>query len=113
MIIIAAGSEVHLALAARERLEAEAIRARVVSMPSWELFEAQSATYRESVLPGRIRKRLAVEAGISLGWERYTGPEGGIVGIDRFGASAPGATNLKNFGFNVDNVFQQAKSLLG
>ncbi|MBN2429115.1 MAG: transketolase [Deltaproteobacteria bacterium] len=112
IILIATGSEVHLALEARNCLEDDGVATRVVSMPSWELFEAQSAAYRESVLPVHICKRLAIEAGITMGWEKYVGSGGKIIGIDRFGASAPGGTNLKKFGFTADNVLSQARALL-
>jgi transketolase len=82
-------------------------------MPSWELFEAQDAQYRESVLPKAVTKRLSVEAGTSFGWSKYTGSEGGSVSIDTFGASAPGPVCMENFGFTVDNVVAKAKELLG
>ncbi|HEX7173945.1 MAG TPA: transketolase [Pyrinomonadaceae bacterium] len=112
LVIIATGSEVALALDARERLQAEAAPTRVVSMPCWELFEEQTAEYRESVIPSSVAARLAVEAGVPLGWERYVGPGGGIVGLDRFGASAPGDVALKNLGFNVGNVVARARALI-
>ncbi|MBM3275823.1 MAG: transketolase, partial [Candidatus Sericytochromatia bacterium] len=112
LVLIATGSEVHLALAAREKLEAEGIPTRVVSMPSWELFEAQPLEYRQSVLPPAVKARVAIEAGVTLGWERYAGDAGEIVGLDRYGASAPGDLLLKNFGFNVDNVVARAKASL-
>jgi transketolase len=86
---------------------------RVVSMPSWEIFDEQDDVYRESVLPKAVTKRLAVEAGSSFGWCRYVGSEGDTVCIDRFGVSAPGGVALKNFGFTVDNVVAKAKALLG
>ena len=112
IILIASGSEVHLALEAGRQLEADGVRARVVSMPSWELFEDQPADYRESVLPAQVTRRLAIEAGVTQGWEKYVGGCGKIIGIDRFGASAPGGTNLKNYGFTVDNVLSRARELL-
>ncbi|HEV2881403.1 MAG TPA: transketolase [Pyrinomonadaceae bacterium] len=113
LIIIATGSEVSLALAAREELQAGGARVRVVSMPCCELFDAQDASYREAVLPRDVTARLAVEAGASLGWARYTGLEGDCVCLDRFGASAPGDVALKNLGFNVENVVARARALLG
>ena len=114
LILIGTGSEVQLCVGAAEKLAGEGKKVRVVSMPSWELFEAQDQAYKESVLPKAVKKRLAVEAASSFGWCRYTGDEGGVVGIeDRFGASAPGATCLEKFGFSVDNVFTKAKELLG
>jgi transketolase len=112
VILIATGSEVSLALEARERLESEGIPTRVVSMPSWELFDRQPREYREEVLPASVPARLAIEAGVSLGWKRYVGDAGDSVSLDRFGASAPGETVLKELGFNVDNVVARARSLL-
>ena len=112
LILIGTGSEVQLCVGAAEKLSAEGKKVRVVSMPSWELFEAQDEAYKESVLPKAVKKRLAVEAATSFGWCRYTGDEGDVVGIDgRFGASAPGATCLEQFGFTVDNVVAKAKAL--
>ena len=113
LILIATGSEVALALAARERLEAEGIATRVVSMPCWEFFERQSAAYRREVLPPVVTARLAIEAGSPLGWERWVGDGGGILGLDRYGASAPGEVALEKLGFNVGNVVERAKALLG
>ena len=112
IVLIASGSEVALALEARERLEGEGIPARVVSMPSWELFERQPREYREEVLPPSVPARLAVEAGASLGWKRHVGDKGTSVSLDRYGASAPGETVLKELGFNVENVVGHAKALL-
>ncbi len=86
---------------------------RVVSMPCWEAFEKQGADYRESVLPKAVKKRLAVEAGTSFGWCRYTGSEGASVSIDTFGSSAPGPVMMEKFGFTVENVLAKAKELLG
>jgi len=113
VLLLASGSEVHLALAARERLAAEGIGARVVSMPSWELFEAQPRAYREEVLPPGCRARLAVEAGSCMGWHRWAGDRGDVLSVDRFGASAPGGVLMQKFGFHVDNVVARAKALLG
>jgi transketolase len=112
LIIIATGSEVSLALGAREALQKEGTRVRVVSMPCCELFDAQEASYREEVLPSNVTARLAVEAGASLGWARYTGLAGEAVCLDRFGASAPGDVALRNLGFNVENVTERARALL-
>jgi transketolase len=112
LILIASGSEVHLALAAAEKLGEKGRRVRVVSMPSWELFDQQDPGYREEVLPPEIPARIAVEAAASFGWERYVGSKGAIIGIDRFGASAPGETNLEKFGFTVDNIIARAEKLL-
>ena len=109
MILIATGSEVSLALAARETLQQEGIATRVVSMPCWELFEEQPETYRDEVLPPSITARLAIEAGVRQGWDRYVGTPGDVICLDRFGASAPGDVALKNLGFNVDNVLQRAE----
>ena len=113
IILLASGSEVHLVLAAGEELSAKGIRARVVSMPSWELFEAMPEDYREAVLPSGTVVRLAVEAGVSMGWERYVGDAANVIGIDRFGASAPGPVLQEKFGFTVDNVVRRAMELLG
>ncbi len=112
IILVATGSEVALALEARTALAGEGIAAGVVSMPSWELFEEQEPGYRERVLPGPVRK-LAVEAGSTLGWRRYVGDEGDVIGWDLFGMSAPGGQALEKAGFNVRNVVEKAKSLLG
>jgi len=102
LILVATGSEVHLADAAAEMLEGEGIPTRVVSLPCWQAFEAQDAPYRESVLPAGVKKRVAVEMGVSLGWERWAGDEGAIVALDHFGTSAPAGTILKEFGFTAD-----------
>jgi len=112
LILIATGSEVSLILDAQAALEKEGIAARVVSMPSWELFEKQSAAYKESVLPKALRKRLAVEAGSPLGWHKYVTDEGDIIGMTTFGESAPAADLYKVFGFTVDHVVEKAKGLL-
>jgi transketolase len=89
------------------------VNARLVSMPSWRLFEEQTTEYRESVLPTAVTARLAVEAASPLGWERWTGLEGAVIGVDRFGASAPGATLFEEYGFTVDHVVAQALALAG
>ncbi len=112
VILIASGSELSLAVDARAALEAEGVPARVVSMPCWEFFDKQPAAYRESVLPSAVRARLAIEAGATLGWWRFVGDRGGVVGIDRFGASAAGEKVLSELGFTVENVVAKAKALL-
>ncbi len=113
IILIATGSEIHLALKAWERLNEKGIRARVVSMPSWEIFAEQSREYRDTVLPPSVKVRLAIEAGSPIGWHQWVGDGGDIIGVDRFGASAPGAVVLEKYGFNVENVVERALSLLG
>jgi len=112
IILIATGSEVHVALRASGELLSEGIPARVVSMPSWELFEKQPEEYRNQVLPPEVKKRICIEAGSSQGWHKYAGPEGVMVCIDRFGASAPGDEVLKRFGFTSENIVEKARSLL-
>lgn len=113
VILLATGSEVSLVLDAQTRLKEEGIASRVVSMPSWELFEKQDAAYKEKILPSSIRKRLAVEAGSVLGWHKYVTDEGSILGMTNFGESAPASDLMKFFGFTVDNVVKKAKELLG
>ncbi len=112
VILIATGSEVHLALAARKLLAEKGIAARVVSMPSWELFDAQEPAYREWVLPPQVTARLAIEAGVTLGWEKYVGPAGGVIGLDRFGASAPYKVLMEQFGFTPQAVAKRVVELL-
>src|SRR6266404_2332626 len=112
LILIATGSEVSLALEAREQLQGAGIATRVVSMPCTELFEEQPQDYRDSVLPPSITARLAIEAGVRQGWDRYVGPKGDVICLDRFGASAPGDVALKNLGFNIENVLTHARALL-
>ncbi len=112
LILIATGSEVSLALEAREALQKEGTATRVVSMPCWELFEEQPEDYRERVLPPAVTARLSIEAGARLGWDRYVGPQGDCISIDRFGASAPGDVALRELGFNVENVLKHARALL-
>ena len=112
-ILIGTGSEVQLALAAGKALAAEGIRVRVVSLPSWELFDRQPQEYRDRVLPPAVRARVAVEAGVRLGWEHYVGLEGAVVGIDRFGASAPYKTIYEKFGITAEAVAAEARRLLG
>jgi transketolase len=112
LILIATGSEVHLASAAADVLNADGVATRVVSMPSWELFDAQPHAYRDEVLPPTVRARLAIEAGATQGWRAYVGDAGYVLGIDRYGASAPGDVVLDKYGFNVDNVVTLARDLL-
>ena len=111
VVLIGTGAEVWTALGAAKLLADEGIRARVVSFPSWKIFEEQSAEYKASVLPAGV-PRLAVEAGATLGWWKYVGLDGDVVGLDRFGASAPGATVLKELGFTAENVAARAKKLV-
>ncbi|HZE71081.1 MAG TPA: transketolase [Pyrinomonadaceae bacterium] len=111
LILIATGSEVSLVLEAREVLQKQNIPTRVVSMPCWEIFEEQSESYRNEVLPPSVSARLAVEAGVCQGWDRYVGLKGDVLGLDRFGASSPGDVVLRELGFNVDNVVSRAKAL--
>jgi transketolase len=112
LILIASGSEVGLIVLAGQKLQEQNIPVRLVSMPSWELFEAQSHEYRDSVLPPSAHARLAVEAGVTQGWHRYIGDRGDVIGVDRFGASAPGPIVMREYGFSVDNVCKRALALL-
>jgi len=112
VILMATGTEVSLAVDAYEALTAEGVRARVVSMPSWELFERESQEYRDSVLPPHVNARVAVEQAASFGWERYVGRTGGIVAMNTFGASAPLKDLQKKFGFTPDGVVAAAKAQL-
>lgn len=112
IILIGTGSEVQLLLAAQQKLKEQNIAARVVSMPSWELFEKQDKAYKEKILPGSLRKRLAVEAGSPLGWHKYVTDEGDVIGITRFGESAPGEEVMKAYGFTVENVVKKARALI-
>jgi transketolase len=109
VILIASGSEVQLCVSAYEQLKREGIAARVVSMPSWELFEAQDYHYRKEVLPPDVKARVTVEAGAVIGWDRYAGPDGTIIGMHSFGGSAPGSDLMGKFGFTTDKVLQAAK----
>lgn len=111
LVMIATGSELHLAVAAQDVLAQRDIHASVVSMPSWELFDKQPQEYRDSVLPPQVTKRLAIEAGSTLGWHRYVGNPGDVLGVDRFGASAPGEVVLREYGFTVENVCRMALAL--
>jgi transketolase len=112
LILIATGSEVRVALGARDLLAEKGIAVRVVSMPSWELFDAQPVEYRESVLPSQITARLAVEAGVSMGWHKYVGSQGDIVSLERFGASAPYKVLMQQWGFTPEAVAERALKLL-
>lgn len=112
IILIATGSEVNLIVGAQQKLAEQNIHARLVSMPSWELFEMQPQMYKDSVLPPDIKLRVTVEAGVPQGWEKYAGEQGVVIGIDHFGASAPGDTVMKEFGFTVDNVVKKAVELV-
>ena len=112
IVLIGTGSEVQHAVAAATILRETGVAAQVVSMPSWELFEQQPAAYREEVLPRAVRKRLAVEAGVTTGWERYVGLDGAVIGMTGFGASAPGGVTMREFGFTAENVLARAQALL-
>ncbi len=110
--MIATGSEVHLALQAAQMLEDDGVAVRVVSMPSWELFEQQPVSYRTSVLPPEVTARISIEAASTFGWERYVGWNGAMIGINRFGASAPGEVVMREFGFTAENIVDHARQLL-
>jgi len=110
---MASGSEVGLIVAAEQKLAGQGVRVRLVSMPSWELFDAQPQEYREAVLPPAVKPRLAVEAAAPQGWCKYTGDAGDVIGVERFGASAPGDKVMQEYGFTVDNVVAHALKLLG
>jgi transketolase len=111
LLLLATGSEVHVALEAALRLDGQGVHGRVVSMPCWELFEAQGRDYRDQVLPPDVKARVSVEAGVSLGWERWVGDEGDSISIEHFGASAPGATVLEKFGYTADGVVERSLAL--
>jgi transketolase len=113
LILIASGSEVSLAVQAHEQLIAEGIRSRVVSMPSWDLFELQSQEYRDTVLPPKVAARVAIEQASTFGWERYIGANGRVIGMQTFGASAPLKELQKKFGFHPGHVAAVSKELLG
>jgi transketolase len=113
VMLIASGSEVILAVEAHETLIAEGIRSRVVSMPSWDIFEHQSKDYRESVLPAKVTTRISIEQASTFGWERYVGPSGRMIGMKTFGASAPLKELQKKFGFEPGRIVEVAKELLG
>ena len=113
LILIGTGTELDLCVQAAKQLSEAGLKVRVVSMPCVELFDEQSDTYKEDVLPNAVRKRLVVEAAESFGWHRFIGLDGDSVTMNRFGASAPGGTCLKEFGFTVENVVAKSKALLG
>jgi transketolase len=113
IILIGSGSEVALVVGAHEVLTSQGIRSRVVSMPSWDIFEHQPQSYRDSVLPPKVTARIAVEQGSVLGWDRYVGPAGKVIGMRTFGASAPLKELLRNFGFEPERVVATARELLG
>ncbi|HYA36606.1 MAG TPA: transketolase C-terminal domain-containing protein, partial [Candidatus Binataceae bacterium] len=113
IILIATGSELHLAVGAKPELESKGVAVRVVSMPSFELFEEQDEKYRESVLPRSITKRLGIEAGSPMSWYRWIGPDGDVIGMTTYGLSGPYKVVLKHFGFTVENVVSRALKLLG
>jgi transketolase len=112
VILIGTGSELAVAMQARAELEDEGIATRVVSMPCWELFAQQDAAYRDEVLPPLVRSRVSVEAGVTFGWERWIGPTGRAVGIDRFGASAPGSEVMSHLGIDAAHVADAARATL-
>ncbi|MGG3448793.1 MULTISPECIES: transketolase [Bacillaceae] len=112
VLLLASGSEVGIAVEAQEALLSEGIHANVVSMPSFDRFEQQDAAYKESVIPKSVKKRLGIEMGSSYGWHRYTGEEGDVLAIDQFGASAPGETVMKEYGFTAENIVARVKALL-
>ncbi len=112
LILIGTGSELQLAFKAAEALEADGIPTRVVSLPCWERFDAQDQAYRDTVLPPEVRKRVSIEVGVSLGWERWVGDEGAIIGLDHFGASAPAATIFEHFGFTTERVAEVARRVV-
>ncbi len=112
VILIASGSEVSLMVEVQKKLAEQKVAARVVSMPGWELFEAQPEAYRHSVLPPSVRVRIAAEAGVTQGWHRYVGDRGDVIGVERFGASAPGPVVMREYGFTVENILRRTMSLL-
>ena len=113
MILIATGSEVQLALTAAMTVSEQGFSARVVSMPSWELFEQQGKDYQESVLPTSVTARISIEAACTLGWSKYIGPNGYSIGVDTFGASAPFKTLYEKYGLTVENIIQKIEHVLG
>jgi transketolase len=113
IIVMASGSEVPLIVEVGEMLHADGVNVRLVSFPSWELFEKQNKEYRDSVLPPKVKVRLAVEAGVSQGWWKWIGDEGDIHSVDKFGKSAPSKVVFEAYGFTVENVLERARNLLG
>jgi len=112
MILMAAGSEVQLIIEVGERLASEGVSVRLVSFPSWELFKEQPSRYQKQVLEPSIKKRISVEAGVCLGWERWIGDEGIAIGVDKFGSSAPGETLLQKYGLTAKNIYEKAKKII-
>jgi transketolase len=112
LILLATGSEVSLALEARETLQKDGTPTRVVSLPCWELFEEQPQDYRNEIIPPDVSARLGIEAGVRQGWDRYVGPKGDVICLNRFGGSAPGNVAMRELGFTTDNVLKHAKALL-
>jgi transketolase len=112
LILIATGSEVGLAMKAWAKLNVQGIPTRVVSMPCWEFYDEQTPKYKETVLPSRVRARLSIEAGVSLGWAKYVGDDGDTLAVDRFGQSAPAEDVFRDYGFTVENVIRKGKKLL-
>jgi transketolase len=112
LLLLASGAEVHQALDAQKLLQQKGVATRVVNMPSWDLFEKQSDDYKRQVLPPEVKSRVAVEAGVTMGWDRYVGQDGIVVGMSGFGASAPGGEVLTSFGFTAENVAEKALSLV-
>jgi transketolase len=112
LILIATGSEVGLAMEAREKLNRSGAPTRVVSMPCWEFFDEQSAKYKESVLPASVKARLAIEAGVSQGWHKYVGEAGDTLTVNRFGASAPAEDVFRDYGFTVENLIKKARQVI-
>ncbi len=112
IILMATGSELSLAYEAGKKLEKQGRKVRVVSFPSWELFEKQTKKYQQSVLPPEVKRRVSIEAGVTTGWQKYVGTEGIAIGIDEFGKCGPGEIVLEKFGFTVDNVVKSARKLV-
>ncbi|HEY7751775.1 MAG TPA: transketolase C-terminal domain-containing protein, partial [Ignavibacteriaceae bacterium] len=112
LILMASGSEVYLALQAAEVLQSEGTQTRVVSFPSWELFEMQSDEYKESVLPSSVKARVSIEAGVKQGWEKYTGDYGDSISVEKFGASAPYEIIFKEYGITAENIVSTARKVL-
>jgi transketolase len=112
VLLLATGSEVSIVLAARALLAERGLQARVVSMPSWEVFDEQPQAYKDEVLPPSVRTRLAVEAAVCMGWHRYVGGQGDVLGIDHFGASAPAAVLFEKFGFTPEAIAERAAALV-
>jgi transketolase len=111
-ILMATGSELHIAVAGQKKLESDGIPTRVVSMPCWEFFDRQPREYRDGVLPPSVRARVSIEAGVTLGWQKYVGDGGGSIGVDRYGASAPGDVVMREYGFTAEHVAAFAHGLL-